>query len=161
VQKLPALRLETLHEMIIPDRTPNRKYSVTSNLFQQSPSAWTPAEQDELVAFLRQLAQDTRCKTLLTSRRDEQGWLGDLPARVGLPPMPMLERLELARAIAARQTGGTRLFLQVEDWRPLLEFTQGNPLTITILVGQALRDKLRTRAQIEAFVARLRAGEGV
>ena len=123
-----------------------------------TPSLWTPAEQDELVAFLRQLAQETRCKILLTSRRDEQGWLGDLPARVGLPPMPMLERLELARAIAARQTDGTRLFLQVEDWRPLLEFTQGNPLTITILTRQAIRDQRTKQEQVHAFVEELRGG---
>ena len=64
-----------------------------------TPSAWTPGEQDELAGFLRDLA-GTRCQVLLTSRRDERGWLGDLPARVALPPMPMLERLELARAVA-------------------------------------------------------------
>jgi tetratricopeptide (TPR) repeat protein len=123
-----------------------------------TPSAWTPGEQDELRAFLRQLAQDTQCKVLLTSRRDEQGWLGDLPARVALPAMPMLERLELARAIAAHQDGGTRAFQQVQDWRPLLEFTQGNPLTITILVRQALRQRYTTPAQIRDFVGQLRDG---
>src|SRR5208282_665472 len=58
VQKLPALRLETLHEMIIPDRTPNRKYSVTSNLFQQSPrpsvaQARTLSGADALAALER------------------------------------------------------------------------------------------------------------
>jgi hypothetical protein len=41
----------------------------------------------------------------------------------------------------------------------LLRFTRGNPLTITVLVGQALRDRLHTRAQILAFVEKLRAGE--
>ena len=121
-------------------------------------SAWTKAEQDELAAFLRDLGQHTRCKVLLTSRREERAWLGDLPARVALPPMPMLERLELARAIAARQPGGTRAFLQVQDWRPLLAFTQGNPLTVTILTRQAIRGHHTTRQQIEGFVQRLRAG---
>ena len=38
-------------------------------------------------------------------------------------------------------------------------FTQGNPMTITVLVGQALRDGVKTREQVEAFVAKLRAGE--
>jgi tetratricopeptide (TPR) repeat protein len=123
-----------------------------------TPSAWTTAEQDELLDFLRDLADHTRCKVLLTSRRDEQAWLGDLPARVSLPPMPMLERLELARAIASKQPGGARAFLQVQDWRPLLDFTQGNPLTITILTRQALRDHHTTRQQIERFVTQLRAG---
>lgn len=35
----------------------------------------------------------------------------------------------------------------------------GQPLTITVLVGQALRDGLTKKDQIEAFVSQLRAGE--
>jgi tetratricopeptide (TPR) repeat protein len=70
--------------------------------------------------------------------------------------MPMLERLELAKALASKY--GKRL-TDVEDWRPLLRYTQGNPLTITVVVGQALRDNLTTKAQIEAYVERLKAGE--
>jgi tetratricopeptide (TPR) repeat protein len=118
-------------------------------------SKWTPEEQRELADFLR-AARETKAKFLLTSRRDERGWLGDLPARVAVPPMPFQERLELARGLAEKSN---RRLTDVEDWRPLLEFTQGNPLTITLLVGQALRDGLRTRKQIEEFVRRLRAGE--
>ena len=49
----------------------------------------------------------------------------------------------------------------VQDWRPLLRFTQGNPLTLTVLVGQALRDGLRSRVEIEDFVRNLEAGESV
>jgi tetratricopeptide (TPR) repeat protein len=118
-------------------------------------SAWTDEEQDQIAAFLRDLAQQTKCKVLVTSRRDEQPWLGDLPARVLLPPMPMRERLQLAGALGARHPGydpGT-------DWRPLLHYTAGNPLTITVLVGQALRDRLTTTADLEGFVERLKAGE--
>ena len=44
-----------------------------------TPSAWTDDEQAELRAFLRDLGAQTRAKVLLTSRRDEHGWLGDLP----------------------------------------------------------------------------------
>ena len=69
--------------------------------------------------------------------------------------MPMQERVQLARALAEKH--GRRL-TDVDDWRPLLQFTQGNPLTLTVLVGQALRDGLKTRDQIDAFVTRLRAG---
>src|SRR6516162_5850048 len=60
-----------------------------------------PAEQGELVDFLRALC-GTKAKVLLTSRRGEHAWLGDLPVRVTMPPMPTLERLELAGAIAER-----------------------------------------------------------
>src|SRR5262249_39799922 len=87
---------------------------------------------------------------------DERTWLGDLPARIEVPPMPMQERVQLARALAEKQR---RRLADVEDWMPLLRLTGGNPLTITVLVRQALRDGLKTKAQIETFVARLRVGE--
>ncbi|MHC4478565.1 MAG: CHAT domain-containing protein [Planctomycetota bacterium] len=119
-------------------------------------SAWSPEEQEELVDFLRD-ARQTKAKFLLTSRRDEQDWLRDLPRRIRIPAMPMAERVQLARALAAKY--GRRL-AEVEDWRPLLEFTQGNPQTITAVVGQALRDGLKSREEIEAYVAELRRGEG-
>jgi tetratricopeptide (TPR) repeat protein len=122
---------------------------------QGSPSAWSAEEQAELIGFLHAV-QDTKAKVLMTSRREENGWLGELPARVKLPPMPMAERVQLARAIATRH--GHRL-ADVEDWRPLLDYTQGNPLTLTVLVGQALRNKVRTPKQMDDFVAQLRAGE--
>lgn len=118
-------------------------------------SKWSAEEQKELADFLR-AARDTKAKFLLTSRREERGWLADLPARVPVPPMPFQERVQLARALAEKQ--GRRL-TDVEDWRPLLEFTQGNPITITVLVGQALRGGLRTKEQVAAFVDRLRKGE--
>jgi tetratricopeptide (TPR) repeat protein len=119
-------------------------------------SAWSTHEQQELSDFLRS-ARDTQAKFLLTSRRDERSWLGDnLPARITVPPMPIQERVQLARAIAEKH--GRRL-IEVKDWRPLLKFTQGNPLTITVLVGQVLREGLTTQEQIESFVERLRNGE--
>jgi len=123
-----------------------------------SGSAWTTAEQGELAQFLRDLASSSRCRVLLTSRRDERAWLGNLYRRVDMPAMPMLERLELAQAVALTQPGGAERFARVQDWRPLLEFTQGNPLAVTILVRQAIRDRRRTTGQIESFVADLRAG---
>ncbi|MBM3128440.1 MAG: CHAT domain-containing protein [Chloroflexi bacterium] len=120
-----------------------------------TPSAWSKEEQDELVAFLR-AARETQAKFLLTSRRDERGWLGDLPRRIPVPPMPMQERVELARALGKKY--GQRFF-EVENWRPLLKFTQGNPLTITVVVGVALRQGIKSRLEIRDFVEKLRAGE--
>lgn len=121
-----------------------------------SASAWSEPEQQELVDFLRD-ARDTKAKFLLTSRRDERGWLGDeLPRRIKVPPMPMPERVQLARGLAEKH--GRRL-TDVDDWWPLLKFTGGNPLTTTVLVGQALRDGLKTADQISNFVDELRAGQ--
>jgi len=118
-------------------------------------SRWSREEQAELTDFLRELA-GTRAKVLLTSRRDERGWLGDLPARVALPPMPMPDRLRLTAALARR--AGHR----IEDgaaWQPLLRYAGGNPPTTTVLVEQALRDGLGTADEISGFAERLRTGE--
>jgi tetratricopeptide (TPR) repeat protein len=120
-----------------------------------APSDWAQAEQDDLAELLRDLAQDTRCKVLLTSRRDEHHWLGNLSALVQLPAMPMRESMQLAGALAARH-GHT---LAGGGWRPLLRYAAGNPLAITVLVGQALRENLSSSEAVEGFVARLRAGE--
>jgi tetratricopeptide (TPR) repeat protein len=120
-----------------------------------TPSDWTPAEQNGLVELLRDLAQRTRCKVLVTSRRSERPWLGTLPARIQLSPMPVRESLQLAAALAERHGQA----LAGVDWRPLLRYAAGNPLTVTVLVGQALRENLASSAAVEAFVARLAAGE--
>jgi len=118
-------------------------------------SAWSAEEQEELLGFLR-AASSTKANFLLTSRRDELPWLEDLPTRINVPPMPMTESLQLVRALAAKH--GRRL-ADIEDWRPLLVFAQGNPMTLTVVAGQALREGFKTKEQIEAFVARLRSGE--
>jgi tetratricopeptide (TPR) repeat protein len=118
-------------------------------------SDWNAAEQQELRAFLS-AARDTKAKFLLTSRRDEQAWLGDLPCRVAVPPMPMQERLQLAGAIADKR--GRRL-ADLPDLTPLLRFTRGNPLTILVTIGEALRAGIDTKDRLDAFVAALRNGE--
>src|ERR1019366_3508807 len=120
-------------------------------------SAWSGAEQKELADFLR-ASRGSKVKFLLTSRRDERDWLHDLPARIELPPMPFDECVQMTEALAKKL--GRRLD-DVADWRPLLRFTQGNQLTLTVLVGQALRDGLKSGAQIAAFVRQLQAGEAV
>ena len=92
-------------------------------------SAWSTEEQQELRAFL-QAANQTRARILLTSRRDERPWLGDLPQRINMPPMPMTERAAFAEALAAKQHQP----LALADWRPLLRFSEGNPLTLLVVV---------------------------
>ncbi|NJL40006.1 MAG: ATP-binding protein [Leptolyngbyaceae cyanobacterium SM1_4_3] len=116
---------------------------------------WSEAEQQELADFLRD-ARNTKAKFLLTSRRDEREWLGDLPVRVRVPSMPMLERVQFARALAEKHEYGS---VDVGNWLPLLRYTQGNPLTITVVVSQALRNGFRSKDQVEKFVADLRFGE--
>jgi len=120
-----------------------------------SKSDWSKEEQDELLDFLR-TARGTKAKFLLTSRRPEDDWLGELPRRIEVPPMPMTERVQLARAIVEKRGGK---FSAVKDWRPLLRFTQGNPMTITVLVRQALKENRTSKESIREFVEQLRAGE--
>jgi tetratricopeptide (TPR) repeat protein len=108
-----------------------------------------------LRAFLS-AARETKAKFLLTSRRDEMAWLGELPRRVQVPAMPMQERLQLAGAIVERR--GRRL-AELPELTPLLKFTRGNPLTIIVTIGEALRAGIDTPARLDAFVAALRRGE--
>jgi tetratricopeptide (TPR) repeat protein len=118
-------------------------------------SDWSTEEQQELREFLS-AARETKAKFLLTSRRDETSWLVNLPRRVQVPPMPMQERLQLAGAIVAHR--GKRL-ADLPDLTPLLRFTRGNPLTILVTLGEALRAGIDTKDRLDAFVTALRSGE--
>jgi len=120
-------------------------------------SAWTPAEQADLADFLKQIKLDgqTKAKLLLTSRRDEQAWLGGLPRRIRMPPMSAADAallaLELGRERGLERTG-------IGDWQPLLDYCAGNPLTLRVLVGQAVGLGLSGAEQIAAFVQAIRDG---
>lgn len=120
-------------------------------------SQWTASEQRELADFLRDLRATKKARVLLTSRRDETGWLGrDLPRRVSMPPMPMDERVQVLRAMARRRC---KVLGRITDWWPLLRFTQGNPLTLTVVLSQALGQALGDAPSIAAFVAQLEQGQ--
>jgi hypothetical protein len=69
-----------------------------------TPSAWSVADEGPA----------------LTSRRDERGWLHDLPARIELPAMPFDECVQMTGELAKKL--GRRLD-DVEDWRELIRFT--------------------------------------
>src|SRR5713226_493701 len=70
--------------------------------------------------------------------------------------MPMQERLQLAGAIVERR--GKRL-ANLPELMPLLRFTRGNPLTILVTLGEALRAGIDTPARLDAFVTALERGE--
>jgi hypothetical protein len=164
----PALEAAGIHWNAITD--PARRRSITLQVLRQVPvlwiwdnvepvtgfrADWSAAEQQELRAFLR-AAREAKVKFLLTSRRDEAAWLGELPRRVQMPAMPMQERLQLADAIVERR--GRRL-ADLPELTPLLRFTRGNPLTILVTLGEALRGGIDTPARLDAFVAALHGGE--
>jgi len=119
-------------------------------------SNWEASEQEELVEFLR-TARVTNARFLLTSRRDEEDWLGkDLPVRIPAPRLFLPDRVKLARGIAGKRK---QLIDNPADWIPLLRYTDGNPLTTTVLVGQALTLGKTNRKQISDFIDQIRAGE--
>jgi hypothetical protein len=86
-------------------------------------SAWTADEQRDLVEFLRELSTSTRAKVLVTSRRDEQRWLGTVAVRVQLALMPMRERLQLTHALVGHLASDTPAAGPEVDWRGLLRFS--------------------------------------
>ncbi len=89
----------------------------------------TPARWQELLRFLRS-ARDTKAKLLLISRHDQQAWLGDLSARLQLPPLPLAERNLLVRAVAARHQVQLAGLGQTSS---ALRSIGGNPKTMRII----------------------------
>jgi hypothetical protein len=112
-----------------------------------------PLEGQELLSIAH-FVRDTRAKLLLISRHDQRAWLGDVPVRLQLPPLPPADRSLLVRAVAAGQQ------VQLPGLGPTasaLRTMGGNPETIIDLTERALRAGHVTSAEFEAFVARATA----
>jgi tetratricopeptide (TPR) repeat protein len=116
---------------------------------------WTPAEQRELADFCRD-ARDAGARILLTSTGTEQDWLGELPARIALAPLPLADSTEVALGCADMYS---RRLPEGAHLCGLLEFAEGNPLAIVLVVGQAVRDGLRTKDEFDGLAARLQQVE--
>ena len=121
-------------------------------------SAWTADEQADLAGFLKQIKLDqaTQAKILLTSRRKEEAWLGGIPQRIAMPRMGSSDAANLARSL---DSGGEIPRQDIAAWQPLLDYCHGNPLTLRVIVGQAIRTGLRGKPRIEQFVEAIRSGE--
>jgi CHAT domain-containing protein/AAA ATPase-like protein len=108
-----------------------------------------PDGRQELLTLLRS-ARDSGAKLLLAARDDQQAWLGDLPARLSLPPLPPAERGQLVRAVAASQ----RVELTgLGATSPVLRALGGNPKTIIERTEAALRDGATTASELLAMGA--------
>lgn len=121
-------------------------------------SQWTPAEQAELRDFLQQITLDTltQVRILLTSRRNEAKWLRKIPHRIEMPSMRASDAARLALKLG-EERNLTRS--DIGEWQPLLDYCAGNPLTLRILVAQAVRMELRRYEQVGAFIEAIRSGE--
>ena len=113
------------------------------------PPDWSDGGQQELLTFLRS-ARDTRAKILLLSRSNQQDWLGDLPARIPLPPMPASETSLLVRAVAA--SNGLDL-TSLGPSSAALTALGGNPRFIMDLTGRAFRAGCTTSDELSDYVA--------
>ncbi|MEA2559861.1 MAG: hypothetical protein QOH06_1365 [Acidobacteriota bacterium] len=142
---------------------PEERREMALQILREVPSFWVwdnveliPEEERRLLADLLRDLGETRCKVLLVGRRPEEEWLGSLPYRIALPPMPMEESGELTIRISARHGLALR---DLMIFAPLLRFSQGNPLTLSFLLGEALRKGCRQPEEVKAFFAALRLGE--
>jgi len=121
-------------------------------------SLWTVNEQTELADFLKQIKLDdaTKARILLTSRTDEQTWLGGIPYRVRMHPMSPADSAALVLKLG-EEKGVMRS--AIYNWQPLIAYCFGNPLTLRVIAGQVVQMNLRTKDQIAAFIQALREGE--
>jgi tetratricopeptide (TPR) repeat protein len=121
-------------------------------------SQWTADEQNDLRDFLQQVqvANDSQVKILLTSRRDEENWLGGIPHRIAMRRMSNSDAASLALKLGEERSLNRS---EIADWQPLLDYCAGNPLTLRVLVGQAVKAGLRGRQRIAEFVEAIRTGE--
>lgn len=111
-------------------------------------------DRQGLSRFLRDAA-GTRARFLLTSRGAEKDWLGDDVARIALPAMEPGQCFQLARALIERRSGNAA---NLEIQAPLLKLSGGNPLVLEVILGQASRQGIETREDVEALIERLRRG---
>lgn len=121
-------------------------------------SQWTKGEQDDLRDFLHQVKLDNASKVriLLTSRRNEEKWLGGIPNRIAMRRMRNSDAAKLALKLGEEK--GLK-DSEIADWQPLLDYCAGNPLTLRVLVGQAVKEGVRGRKRVEQFVEGIRSGE--
>jgi hypothetical protein len=104
-------------------------------------------EWKELLSIVHSV-RDTRAKLLLISRHDQRAWLGDVPVRLQLPPLPDADCRLLVRAVAAAQQ------VQLAGLSPTasaLRTMAGNPETIIDLTERALRAGHVTSAEFESL----------
>ncbi|CAK0761121.1 hypothetical protein CCP3SC1_340021 [Gammaproteobacteria bacterium] len=111
-------------------------------------SSWN-TEERKSVRFLMRVITRTNVQILLLSYCEEQTWLGQIPRRVRLLPLPIQEGLSLIRDIS-RKFG--RELPDPTIWRPLLDFAEGNPSALTLLTEVVLQKELKTAKQIAAFI---------
>ena len=125
-----------------------------SGLSSHGPSVFSVEEQIDLRKFLLE-TKDSKVKFLLTSRRDERRWLGDIPTRVNLSEMTRADIFALGQMLAARWN--TQI-TDIDTWWPLVVLVRGNPLVTNLFFTQAFSEQLQSLDEAELFVQRINQG---
>lgn len=97
-----------------------------------APSDWKPEEQKEIRDLLGAL-RGGRTKVLITSRRDEP-WLGPIYKKVVAAGLKLHEAQELAVRVLERAGLSSHQLKSLPEYNRLLEFLQGNPLAIQVIL---------------------------
>ena len=136
------------------DLTAEQHLRVVSQIIRQVPLLWiwddlgqVPGNPDPLLSLLRSVP-GTKAKLLLLSRQDQYAWLGNLPARLLLPDLPLIDRNLLVRAVAASQQ--VRL-TGLSPASPALRSMGGNPKVLIDRTEEALRAGCASSTELERF----------
>jgi len=113
--------------------------------------------KDELVEFLKE-ASRAGVKFLLTSRDSQENWFRQAATGVRMPPLRLSECIDFAVCLA-RRLGS--VLGDLADVQPILEYSQGNPLVLTVALRTFLYPRGPSTDSAELFVERLQAGEGL
>ena len=116
-------------------------------------SEWSDVEREELTRFLRS-ARQSQAKFLLVSSPAEHRWLGIMPRRVSISGLPPCERLQMTRALVELDDGRLE---DADDWRPLLDYSEGNPLALACLTAAAVKEEIESTGGLRALQGRVAA----
>jgi tetratricopeptide (TPR) repeat protein len=113
-------------------------------------SGWDE-EQQELVKEFLESCTETQARILLLSR-DEEDWMAKCVRRAQMKPLPEREAFQMTRKLLDEAGAST---VDMSRWTPLLEYSEGNPLAVRLLVCQALAEKAITASQMSSLVERV------
>jgi len=118
-------------------------------------SQWSKEEQGILRRILKD-ASTTKCKFLLCSRRYERKLLQGIPfSIVRLKPFSVSESFAAAAAIMYRHK---KQLDNSGKWTPLIDFADGNPITLRIVFDTVVRAGMDSAEQLNQYASDLRSG---
>ena len=115
-------------------------------------SGWDE-EQQELVKEFLESCTETQARILLLSRSEEE-WLAKSVRRAHMKPLARREGLQIARKLLEQAGASTT---DMSRFTPVLDYSEGNPLAVRLLVCQALAERGVTATQMTAITEKAAA----